>query len=47
MIIDLFEAIETIGQALVNNLIILFNQYGFKKIYIPYVKNERSNFKIP
>jgi hypothetical protein len=29
MIIDLFEAIETIGQALVNNLIILFNQYGF------------------
>jgi hypothetical protein len=29
MIIDLFEAIETIGQALVNNLKILFNQHGF------------------
>ncbi len=47
MTIDLFEAIETIGQALVNNLIIFFNQYGFKIKIFPYVKNEGSNLKIP
>ncbi len=47
MIIDLFEAIETIGQALVNNLVVLFNQYGFKEKKIPYVKSEGSNSKTP
>jgi len=31
MIIGLFETIENIGQALVNNLTKLFNQYGLKK----------------
>jgi hypothetical protein len=31
VIIGLFEAIENIGQALVNNLTKLFNQYGLKK----------------
>jgi len=31
VIIGLFEAIENIGQALVNNLTKLFNQYGFEK----------------
>jgi sulfur relay (sulfurtransferase) DsrF/TusC family protein len=31
VIIGLFEKIENIGQALVNNLTKLFNQYGLKK----------------
>jgi hypothetical protein len=31
MTIGLFEAIENIGQALVNNLTKLFNQYGLRK----------------
>jgi hypothetical protein len=29
--IGLFEAIKTIGQTLINNLIKLFDQYGFEK----------------
>jgi len=39
----LFETIEITGQTLANNLIGLFDQYGFKRKIIVYVKNERSN----
>jgi len=40
----LFEAIETNGQTLANNLTKLFNQYGLKnKIIQAYVKDEGSN----
>jgi len=43
MTIGLFEAIETIEQALSTNLTKLFDQYGTKKNKITYVKDEKSN----
>jgi len=39
----LFEAIETIGQALVRSLIELLDKYGLRKKIIVYVKDEGSN----
>jgi hypothetical protein len=42
MTIDLFEIIETIGQALANNLQKCLINMGWTKS-IAYVKNERSN----
>jgi len=39
----LFETTKTIGQALVNNLTKLFDQYGLRNKSIAYVKNEGSN----
>jgi hypothetical protein len=39
----LFETTKTIGQALVNNLTKLFDQFGFKNNGIAYVKSEGSN----
>jgi hypothetical protein len=41
--IGLFEAIETIGQALANNSTKLFDQYGLRNKIIAYVKDEGSN----
>jgi hypothetical protein len=41
--IGLFEATKTNGQALVNNLTNLFDQYGLRNKTIAYVKNEGSN----
>ncbi len=43
MIIGLFEAIKTIGQALAKSLIKLLDKYGSRKKKIIYVKDERSN----
>ncbi len=41
----MFEAIETNGQALANNLTKLFNQYGSRnKIMQAYVKDEGSSW---
>jgi hypothetical protein len=39
----LFEATETIGQALANNLTNLLDQYGLRNKIIAYVKDEGSN----
>jgi hypothetical protein len=39
----LFEATETIGQALGRNLIDLLDAYGLKNKIITYVKDEGSN----
>jgi hypothetical protein len=39
----LFEAIETIGQALVRSLIELLDKYDLRKTIIAYVKDEGSN----
>ncbi len=39
----MFEAIETIGQALVRSLIELLDKYGLRKKIIAYVKDEGSN----
>jgi hypothetical protein len=39
----LFEAIETIGQALVRSLIELLDKYGLRNKIIAYVKDEGSN----
>jgi hypothetical protein len=41
--LSLFEAIETIGQALAKNLIELLVAYGLKNKIITYVKDEGSN----
>jgi hypothetical protein len=41
--IGLFEALKTIGQTLVRNLIKLLDQYGLRKKIITYVKNESLN----
>jgi hypothetical protein len=41
--IELFQAIEIIGQALATNLTKLFDQYGMRKSKIAYVKDEGSN----
>jgi hypothetical protein len=41
--IGLFETIETIVQALANNSIKLFDQYGLRNKIIAYVKDEGSN----
>ncbi len=41
--IGLFEAIETIGQTLVNNLTKLFDQYELRNKIIAYLKDEGSN----
>jgi len=47
VIIGLFEAIETNGQALTNNLTKLFIQHGLRnKILQAYVKDEGSNLNI-
>jgi hypothetical protein len=43
VIIGLFEAIKTIGQALAKSLIKLLDKYGSRKKKIIYVKDERSN----
>jgi hypothetical protein len=40
---NLFEAIETIGQALARNLNELLNSYGSSKKIITYVKDEGAN----
>jgi hypothetical protein len=39
----LFEAVETIGQTLVRNLIELLDAYGLRNKIIAYVKDEGSN----
>jgi hypothetical protein len=39
----LFEATKTIGQALINNLTKLFDQYGLRNKIIAYVKDKGSN----
>jgi len=41
--INLFEAIETTGQALARNLNELLDSYGSNKIIIAYVKDEGAN----
>jgi hypothetical protein len=41
--IGFFEAIKTIGQALVRNLRKLLDSYGVRKKIIVYVKDERAN----
>jgi hypothetical protein len=43
VIIGLFEAIKTIGQALAKSLIKLLDKYGSRKKKFIYVKDERSN----
>jgi hypothetical protein len=43
----LFEATKTTEQALTNNLIKLFDQYGLRNKIIAYVKDEGSNLNIP
>lgn len=45
IIIGLFEVDETIGQALIRNLIELLNQYGFFYKNIAYVKGEGANLQ--
>jgi hypothetical protein len=42
--IGLFEATETIGQALAKSLIELLDKYGLRKKIIIYVKDEGFNF---
>jgi hypothetical protein len=44
--IGLFEAIETIGHTLANNLTKLIDQYGLINKIIAYVNNEGSNLNI-
>jgi hypothetical protein len=44
--IGLFEAIKTIGETFTNNLIKLFDQYGFEKKTIVYFKDEGSNLNV-
>jgi hypothetical protein len=44
--IGLFETTKIIGQALVNNLTKLFDQYGLRNKSIAYVKDEGSNLNI-
>jgi hypothetical protein len=39
----LFEATKIIGQALINNLTKLFDQYGLRNKIIAYVKDKGSN----
>jgi hypothetical protein len=46
IIIGLFEAIETTGQTLANNLKKLIDQYGLRNKIIAYVNNEGSNLNI-
>jgi len=41
--LGLFEAVETIGQVLVRNLIELLDAYGLRNKIIAYVKDEGSN----
>jgi hypothetical protein len=41
--IELFQAIETLGQALATNLTKLFDQYEMRKKNIAYVKDEGAN----
>jgi hypothetical protein len=43
MTIGLFEAIETIGQAVAKSLTKLLDKYNLRKKIITYVKDERSN----
>jgi hypothetical protein len=43
VIINLFEAIKTIGQVLAKSLIELLDKYGLRKKIIVYVKDEGSN----
>ncbi len=40
----MFEAIETINQALARSLTKLVDKYGLRKKIIAYVKDEGSNF---
>ncbi len=44
MTIGLFEATKITNQALATNLTKLFDQYGFIKNIIAYVKDEGSNW---
>ncbi len=41
----MFEAIKTIGQTFTNNLIKLFDQYGFDFFFV-YFKDEESNLNV-
>jgi hypothetical protein len=43
MTIGLFETIKIMNQGLATNLTKLFNQYGLRKKFITYVKDEGSN----